>query len=74
MKTKQLEEALIGAVLNPLTTNRVMEACEKRGVTAAWFARPEAKRVWPILETQWRNHPAASFCPIVCATSTPSTE
>ena len=56
MKTKQLEEALIGAVLNPLTTNRVMEACEKRGVTAAWFARPEAKRVWPILETQWRTH------------------
>lgn len=50
------EEALIGAILNPATTLRVMMMCEKRKVTEAYFASPEAKMVWPIVEAQWRAH------------------
>ena len=50
------EEALIGAALNPLTTARVMDMCEKRNVSEGWFTSLEAKKVWPVVAEQWRAH------------------
>ena len=53
-----LEVSFLGAILNPLTTARVMALVEKRHVTEAWFDSAEAKRVWQSVEELWRKHRA----------------
>ena len=56
--TNSLEVSFLGAILNPLTTARVMALVEKRHVTEAWFDSAEAKRVWQSVEELWRKHRA----------------
>lgn len=52
---KLIEMGLIGAAVDPITSVRTKVLCEERGVTSAFFSAPEAKRVWELIERQWKD-------------------